>query len=98
MGLGPIHLLLDCYSAHRTGAVKETATRLEITLHFTAPGLKAQAVFGVLKAQAKRLFHAEFHLNPSERRTKQDSVEEMVSVWSLVGESAFDSAWDVYNE
>jgi hypothetical protein len=104
MGLGPIHLLLDCYSAHRTDAVKEAAVRLGITLRFVPPGLTDKfqpldrAVFGVLKAQAKRLFHARFHLNAYERRTKQDAVANMVNAWSLLGESAIDAAWDVYNE
>jgi hypothetical protein len=104
MGLEPIHLLLDCYSAHRIDAVKEAAARLGITLHFIPPGLTDEyqpldrAVFGVVKAQLKCLFHARFHLNPYERRTKQDAVADMVSAWSLLGESAIDAAWDVYNE
>jgi hypothetical protein len=104
MGLGPIHLVLDCYSAHRTDAVKEAAARLGIPRHFIPPGLTDEfqpldlAVFGVLKAQAKRLFHARFHLNPDERKKKQDSVGDMVSAWPLLRESVIDVAWDVYNE
>jgi hypothetical protein len=39
MGLGPVDLLFDCYSAHRTDAVKEAAARLGIARHFIPAGL-----------------------------------------------------------
>jgi hypothetical protein len=84
--------------------VKDAAARLGITLHFIPPGLTDEfqpldrAVFGVLETQAKRLFHARFHLNPYERKRKQDSVADMACAWPLLGESAIDAACDVYNE
>jgi hypothetical protein len=43
------------------------------------------ALFGVLKGQAKRLFHAQFHANPYGRRTKQEAVAEVITAWPLVG-------------
>jgi transposase len=38
MGEGPIHLLFDSYSVHRTDAVREITASLGITLHFIPPG------------------------------------------------------------
>jgi hypothetical protein len=102
LGPGPIHLLLDSYSAHRTDDVKATVARLGTTLHYIPPGLKDEfqpldrAVFGVLKAQAKRLFHARFHANPYGRRTKPEAVADMITAWSLPGESVTENTWDIY--
>jgi hypothetical protein len=55
----------------------------------------ARAVFGVLKAQAKRLFHARFQANPYGRRTKPEAVADMITAWSLLGESVIENAWDI---
>jgi hypothetical protein len=104
MGDGPIHLLLDSYSAHRTIPVKATAISLGITLHFIPPGLTDElqpldrTLFGVLKSQAKRLFHERFRSNPPARRTKKDGVADMITAWGLLGQSAIDAAWDIYLE
>lgn len=97
MGVGPIHLLLDSYSAHRTAAVRATAADLEITLHFIPPGLTDEfPPLGVLKSHAKRLFHERFRLNPSAQRTRKDAVSDMLSAWELLGESAIETAWNIY--
>jgi hypothetical protein len=59
MAEGPVHLLLDCYSANCTETMKQVAAKLGITLHFIPPSLTDEfqpldrAVFGVLNAQAK---------------------------------------------
>jgi hypothetical protein len=71
-------------------------------LHSIPPGLTDEfqpldrAVFGVLKAQAKRLFHARFHANPYGRRTKREAVADMITTWSLLGKSVIENAWDIY--
>jgi hypothetical protein len=57
-------LLPDSYSAHRTNKVKRIAARIGVTLHHIPPGPTDgfepldRNVFGVLKAQGKRAFHA----------------------------------------
>jgi hypothetical protein len=99
---GAIQLFLDYYSAHRTEAVKQAAVKHGITLHFISPGLTDKfqrldrAVFGVLKAQAKHFFRARFHLNLGKQGTKQHAVADLIIVWSLLGQSVIDAAWDVY--
>jgi hypothetical protein len=104
MGEGPIHLLLDSYAAHRTNAVKKTATALDITLHYIPPGLTDElqpldrSVFGALKSRAKHLFHERFRLNPFERRTKIHAVQDMVSAWSHLGEATLVAAWEIYTD
>jgi hypothetical protein len=66
VGEGAIHLLLDSYSAHRPEAVKQAAVKLGTSLHCIPPSLADefeplnQALFEVLKAQAKRLFQQDF--------------------------------------
>jgi hypothetical protein len=71
-------------------------------LHYIPPGLTVEfqpldrAVFGVSKAQAKRLFHARFHANPYGRRTKPEAVAELITAWSPLGESVIENAWDIY--
>jgi hypothetical protein len=76
MDEGPIYLLLDCFSAHHTEAVKEVAVKFGIILHFMLAGLTDefhpldQAVFTVLKAQAEHVFRTRFRLNRQEGRTK----------------------------
>jgi hypothetical protein len=98
----PIHLLLDCYSAHRTEAVKQAAAKLGIIPHFISLCLSDEfhaldrVVFGVLKAQAKRFFRVRFRLNPRERRAKQHIVADMATAWLLLGQFAIDAACDIY--
>jgi folate-dependent tRNA-U54 methylase TrmFO/GidA len=61
--------------------VEQAAAKMGITIHFISsdPIDEFQplnrAMFGVLKAQAKRLFH----LNSRERRTKQYVVADIIT-------------------
>jgi predicted nucleotidyltransferase len=57
-----------------------------------------RAAFVVLKAQAKRLFHARFHVNLYGRRTKQETVAEMITAWSLLDGSEVEPVWDIYTQ
>jgi hypothetical protein len=104
IGAGPIALLPESYSAHRTTVIRETATNLSITLHFITPGVTHECqlldriVFGVLRSQAKRFFHERFRANPYQRRTKMDAVTDMPTAWGLLEVSVIDSAWDIYIE
>jgi hypothetical protein len=70
-------------------------------LHYIPPRLTDEfqpverAFFGVLKVQAERLFHACFQTNSYGRWTKQESVADVITVWSLLGESVIEQAWDI---
>jgi hypothetical protein len=69
MGPDLIHLLLDSYFTHRTNEAKATAATLRAILHYIPPsltdefGLLDRTVFGVLKAEARRLSQARFQAN-----------------------------------
>jgi hypothetical protein len=77
---------------HRTDQIKAAAARLGVTLPDIPLAFTDEfqpldrAVFGILKAQAKRLFHARFHVNSYGRGTKQEAIADMITGWSLLGE------------
>jgi hypothetical protein len=61
-GVEPIYLILDCYAVHRSPEVRDCTLSLGVLMRFT-PGDMADslqplpcAVFGTLKAAARRLF------------------------------------------
>jgi hypothetical protein len=73
---GPFHWLLDSYSAERIGKITTMAAGLDVTLHCFLPSLTDEfeplswAIFGVVKAQAKPLFHARSQANHDGRQVK----------------------------
>jgi hypothetical protein len=97
------HLLLDCYSAHRTQNIKDTATRLNITLLFIPPGMTDvyhpldRRALEVLKASAKRLFRRHVDRNPAMRRSKSDAVQDLVAAWEGLRDTTIEEAWDIYS-
>jgi hypothetical protein len=99
MGVGPIHLVLDCYTAHNTGRIRKVAEQLGITLHYIPPGLTDELqpldrkMFGVLKAKAKALFRRRLHDDPSAKRTKRDGVADMIRAWENLSNTVIEEAW-----
>jgi hypothetical protein len=79
-----------------------TARSVGVVLPYIRPGLTDEfqpldrPVFGVLKAQAKRLFQDRFHTNSDSRRTKQEAFTDVLTACPLLGESAVEHAWDIY--
>jgi hypothetical protein len=104
MGEGPIHLILDCYTAHRTDNVKACAEALGINLHFIPAGMTDELqpldrnVFAVLKATAKRLFHERCMMGPMLKRTKADACEDLIAAWEHLGPQCIEEAWSMYQE
>jgi hypothetical protein len=96
-----LHLLLDCYSAHRTADVRATAESLNIRLHFIPPGLMDEfqpldgKVFGILKADGKILFLRRLTTFVA-RRTKQNAVQDLISAWERLQETSIEAAWEVH--
>jgi hypothetical protein len=102
MGPGELHLILDCYTAHRTEVIKRQAADQGITLHFVPPGLTDEfqpldrKVFGVLKANARALFHTRMVNDPFANRTKIDAVQDMINCWEHLDHDVIEDAWEIY--
>jgi hypothetical protein len=96
-----LRLLLDCYSAHRTDAVRATADLLNIRLHFIPPGMTDEfqpldrRVFGILKSYGKMLFLRRLTTCVG-RRTKQNAVQDLMAAWEHLLPTAIEAAWDIY--
>ena len=101
--LHEIHLILDCYAAHRCTPVKELAKNLNITLHFIPPGLTDLlqpldlAVFGALKAEYRAIYRFEMSQRDDKRMAKADFAAFLILAWELVSVEAVRSGWACYS-
>jgi hypothetical protein len=100
----PIHLILDLYATHHTDAIKQLARDLNICLHFIPPSATDRlqpldrAVFGVLKATAKRLFHKRCMQNIGQPRKKKDAVSDLLMAWEALSSQTIDVGWAIYQD
>jgi hypothetical protein len=99
---GPLVVILDTYSAHRTAAVKATAEELGIELEFIPPGCTDllqpldRRVFGVLKSYGRQQWtkhHVATHGGKTSRAFMADSL---VKAWGRISSSVIQSAWRAY--
>jgi hypothetical protein len=87
---------------HSTSCFKIFASsqKVNIALHSASLTDEFQplnrTLFGILKTQAKRLFHARLHANPDGRRTKQVAVAEMITTWPILGAPVIENIWDLF--
>ena len=101
---GPIYLLLDQYSVHRTETVRNLAQSLGIELIFIPPGMTDayqpldRRVFGVLKQYLRLLWRKEYFANPSQKFTKQKAVELLIPAWERISPYLVRSGWAIYDD
>jgi hypothetical protein len=98
-----LHLVLDVYKVHTTQAVKDLAEELNIELHYIPPGMTDacqpldRAIFGVLKAKAKKAFREQFYQKSSIKMSKRLATELFLQCWDEVSDEALQRAWCVYD-
>ena len=101
---GPVYLVLDCYSVHRTDEIRQLAKTLGIELIFIPPGLTDEyqpldrAVFGVMKQHFRQLWRKQYSQNPSEPFTRAKAVQLLVPAWERVSPSVLENAWTIYED
>jgi hypothetical protein len=104
MGSGPIHLVLDLYTAHHTDHIREVAGQQEINLHFIPAGMTDllqpldRAVFGILKATARRYFHERCMQEPCLARPKADAVVDLIRSWDELRPELAVLGWEIYED
>lgn len=97
-----LHVILDCYSVHRTHEVKDFAKALNINLYFIPPGCTDalqpldRRVFGSIKATAKAIFRMRGY-GDEMRRTMKMAVEDMIAAWESLKTHTIESAWSIYH-
>jgi hypothetical protein len=100
---GPLLLILDSYSAHRSAGVRAVAQLWVITLVFIPPGCtdKLQPldrrVFGVLKAHARHLWRQQYHASGGAKTTRAMMSANLCEAWRRITEGTVQDAWDIYN-
>jgi hypothetical protein len=99
----PIHLILDCYSVHRSRESRELAAHLGIVLHFIPAGWTDELqpldryIFGALKAMCKRLFHQFCQAeDPAIRR--RDAVSFLCQAWEDLATHVVEKSWGIYED
>ena len=94
-----LYLILDVYPSHRTDDVKNFAAGLNMELIFVPAGMTDEfqpldrAVFGCLKAYAKRLFRNRVKEDRNVVRKKKDAVEDMIRAWENLPLRIIEKAW-----
>jgi hypothetical protein len=100
----PIDLILDCYPAHLTMAVRREAAKLKIQLHFVPIGMtdKLQPldrrVFGCLTATARAEYRRFSAAHPGEKVRTPDAVRMLIHSWEHLSLAAVEAAWSVYDD
>jgi hypothetical protein len=101
---GPLVVILDTYSAHRSREVREVAQLWEIELLFIPPGCtdKLQPldcrVFGVLKAYARKLWREQYHASHGGKTTRPMMAANLCVAWRRITEGLVQDAWSIYYE
>jgi hypothetical protein len=84
--------------------VKGLAEDLNIEMHSIPAGatdvlqLLERRVFGVLKSQARRLFHRRVNEDYLHRRTKSEACEDLMTAWARLSHEVLLTSWDIYDE
>lgn len=100
---GPIHLVLDSYSVHRSQQSRELANRLKIRLHFIPAGWTDELqpldryVFGALKSMCRRLFHRFCQAEDPEVR-RRDAVGFLCQAWDALTTNIIEKGWGIYED
>jgi hypothetical protein len=55
-------------------------------------------VFGILKSQARRLFHRRVNENHLHWRTKSEACEDLMTAWAPLSHKVLLAGWDLYDE
>lgn len=99
----PIWLVLDCYSVHRTEAMRSHAEGMGIHLVFIPPGLTDEFqpldrfVFGAMKAACRRLYGSHCQSDPSCAMTRKTAAAFLIRAWEGVSPHVLDEAWSIYD-
>jgi hypothetical protein len=97
-----IFLICDVHASHRTDAVKQLASGLNIDLLYIPPGATDRLqpldrmVFGALKSEARRLFRRNAASNPELKRRKRDAVKDLIEAWAGLNDATLSAAWALY--
>jgi hypothetical protein len=97
--------VLDLYKVHCAEEVKSTARQLNIELIYIPPGMTDacqpldRAVFGVVKAKAKKLFREHFFGQTADqiRMQKALAARLLMQCWEEVSPEVLARAWCIYN-
>jgi hypothetical protein len=98
----PLWLILDCYSVHRTENIKKHADKLGIHLVFIparmteAYQLLDRYIFGILKAECRRMYRQLLCDGISARMTKCLTVHFLIRVWEMISPHVLEQAWSAY--
>jgi hypothetical protein len=99
-----LHLILDCYSVHRSKEIKEHAQRVQIKLWFIPAGHTDElqpldrAVFGAIKSIFRRRFEELCRRSPNGRVTKSVAVRILIEIWENLSPAAIHSGWAIYGD
>jgi hypothetical protein len=98
----PIHLILDYYSVHLSQEIRSDARDLGKNIKFIPAGTTDclqpldRAVFGTLKASARRMFRIQTTDYLCPRLAKQLAAQFLCRAWEQVITQVLDQAWTIY--
>jgi hypothetical protein len=84
--------------------VKRLVEDLNIEIHYIPVGATDvlqpldRRVFGVLKGQARRLFHRRVSEDYLHRCTKSEACEDLMVAWAHLSREDLLRSWDLYDE
>jgi hypothetical protein len=99
-----LHLILDCYSVHRSRDTREYARHLGIKLWFIPAGQTEElhpldrAVFGAIKSIFRRKFEELCRESPNGRVSKSVAIEILLEIWEGLSPAAIHRGWAIYEE
>jgi hypothetical protein len=97
-------LIMDIYAAHITQSVRHRAAELGFNVHFIPSGLTDRyqpldrAVFGAVKATARREYLKLMRASPTNRITKVQAVSILQMAWSMASNATLEAAWSIYED
>jgi hypothetical protein len=100
----PLHLILDCYSVHRSEEITRYAERLAIRLWFIPPGHTDElqpldrTVFGSMKAVFRCIFEEQRRQSPNDRITKWGAVQILMDIWNNLSTASIHQGWAISEE
>jgi hypothetical protein len=99
---GPLWLILDTYSAHRSAEGREMARLRGIDLVFVPSGCTHRLqpfdrrVFGLLKAYARQMWRTCYHATGGQKVIKPVVAQNLSEAWNRITTDILDSAWCIY--
>ena len=101
---GELHLIIDCYSVHKSAVVRDLARTLGIILHFIPPGLTDKwqpldrLVFGALKSSYRAICRRIVNATPGQRADKGTFALSLLTAWNAVKTKTIVDAWSIYRD